>query len=72
MLTVRSKEDRAMVHQFLITGALLRCKCTACGICTGQTGTGTGFSPRTFWYLPVNYHSTSTLRSFGYQPRESQ
>jgi len=47
MLTVSSKEDRAMVHQFLITAALLRCKCTACGICTGQTGTGTGFSPRT-------------------------
>jgi len=46
-VTVCSKEYRAMDHQFLITGSLLRCKCTACGICTGQTGTGTGFSPRT-------------------------
>jgi hypothetical protein len=46
------------VSRRLLTGeARVRSRVSPCGICGGQNGTGTGFSP-SILVLPCQFHST--------------
>jgi hypothetical protein len=47
----------------LTTEARVRARVNPCGICGGQNGTGTGFSPSSSGFPPSIYHSTVALQT---------
>jgi hypothetical protein len=46
---------QAVSRRPLTAEARVRSRVTPCGICGGQSGTGTGFSPRVLRFSPVNF-----------------
>jgi hypothetical protein len=60
----KKNEGRAMAQAVsrrpLTAEARVRFRVSSCGICGGQSGTGTGFSPNTSVY-PCQFHSTGAL-----------
>jgi hypothetical protein len=48
---------QAVSHRSLTAQARIRSRLSPCGICGGQSGTGTGFSPSTSVF-PCQFHST--------------
>jgi hypothetical protein len=46
----------------LTAEARFRVRVNPCGICSGQSGTGTGFSPSSSVF-PCQYHSTVALQT---------
>jgi hypothetical protein len=48
---------QAVSRQPLTAEARVRSRVGSCGICGGQSGTGTGFSPSTLVF-PCQFHST--------------
>jgi hypothetical protein len=65
-MKVRSQEGRAMAQvvsgRTLTADARVRARVNPCGICGGQSGTGTGFSPSSSVSLSI-YHSTVALQT---------
>jgi hypothetical protein len=51
---------QAVSHRSLTVEAWVRARVNPCGICGGQSGTGTGFL-RVLWF-PCQYHSTVSLQ----------
>jgi hypothetical protein len=49
---------QAVSRRPLTAEARVRYRASPCGICGGQSGTGTGFSPSTSGF-PCQFHSTS-------------
>jgi hypothetical protein len=45
---------QAVSRRPLTAEARVRPRVSPCGICGGQSGTGTGFSPRVLTFSPVN------------------
>jgi hypothetical protein len=52
----------AVSRQPLTAEARVRARVNLCGICGGQSGTGTGFSPSSSVFL-CQYHSTVALQT---------
>jgi hypothetical protein len=50
-------------RQPLTVEARVRARVNPCGICGGQSGTGTGFSPSFFRFPLSVYHSTVALQT---------
>jgi hypothetical protein len=53
---------QAFRHLSLSAEARVRARVSSCGICGGQSGTGTGFALSSFAF-PCQYHSIVALRS---------
>jgi hypothetical protein len=53
---------QAVSYQPLTAEAQVRALVNPCGICGGQSGTGTGFSPSSSVFS-CQYHSTATLQT---------
>jgi hypothetical protein len=53
---------QAVSRRPLTTEAPVRARVNPFGICGGQSGTGTGFSPSSL-VLPCHYHSTVALQT---------
>jgi hypothetical protein len=53
---------QAVSRQPLTAESRVRTRVNPCGICDGQSGTGTGFSPSSLVF-PCQYHSTVILHS---------
>jgi hypothetical protein len=49
-------------RRLLTADALVRSRGNPCGICGGQSGTGTGFSPSSSVF-PCQYHSTVAVQT---------
>ena len=67
LFVLRSFKSRAMAQavsrQPLTAEARVRSQVSACGICGGRSGTGTGFSPGTSVFsLSVSFHRCSITR----------
>jgi len=45
-------------HQPIIVEAQIQSKASPCGICDGQSGTGTGFLPSTLAVPSVSFHKS--------------
>jgi hypothetical protein len=54
--------SQAVIRRPLTAEARIRARVNPCGICGGQSGTGTGFSPSSS-AVPCQYHSTVVLRT---------
>jgi hypothetical protein len=61
-LWLRRAMTRAVSRRPLTAVARFRTRVNPCGICVGQSGTGTGFSPSSS-VLPCQYHTTVVLRT---------
>jgi hypothetical protein len=48
---------QVVTHRPITTEAWVQSRVSPCGICGGQSGTGTGFSPSTSVF-PCQFHST--------------
>jgi hypothetical protein len=53
---------QAVSRRTITTESRVRARVNTCGICGGQSGTGTGFSPSSS-VLPRQYHSTVVLHT---------
>jgi hypothetical protein len=62
---------QAVSRRPLTADARVRAQASLCGICGGQSGTGTGFSPKSFGVL-CQYYFTLVLRSFMYHLGDKQ
>jgi hypothetical protein len=58
---------QAVSRRILTAEPRVRSQVNTCGICGGQSGTGTGFSPSPSVF-PCRYHSTATPYSLIYHP----
>jgi hypothetical protein len=54
--------DQVVSRRLLTAEARVRFRVNPCGICGGQSGTGTGFSPSSSGF-PCLYHSTVALQT---------
>jgi hypothetical protein len=54
--------DQVVSRRPLAAEAWVRSRVNPCGICGGQNGTGTGFSPSSL-VLPCQYHSTVAVQT---------
>jgi hypothetical protein len=54
--------DQAVSHLPLAAEAQVRDRVNPCGICGGQSGTGTGFTPTSSFFLCL-YHSAVALQT---------
>jgi hypothetical protein len=52
---------QAVRRWLLIVEAQVRSRVSPCGVCGGQSGTGTGFSPVIRFFLSVSLHRGSLL-----------
>jgi hypothetical protein len=56
----------AVSYRHLTVEVLVRSRVSPCGICGGQSGTGTGFSPEYFGFpMSVSFHRCSSTWKYG-------